>query len=110
MVRLIFQWYTDGEGDDSSLSLYAIAKKLSLAGIPAPSHTNRRNARNVWNGACISRILKSTTYKGQWCYNADNRTKREILDVFDAKITVKDGSATLSYSLPTPVSIELHLS
>jgi len=42
--------------------------------------------------------------------NANSKTKREILDVFDAKVTVKDGIATLSYSLPTPVSIELHLS
>lgn len=70
VIRLIFQWYTQGDGDGGPYSLYEIAKRLSEAGIPAPSHENRKNARYIWNEVCIARIISSTTYKGEWRYNA----------------------------------------
>jgi len=70
VVRLIFQLYTTGDDKGGPYSLYEIAKRLSLAGIPAPSNENRKSSRHIWNANCIGRILKSTTYVGEWQYNA----------------------------------------
>ena len=70
VVRLVFELYTRGDEDGGPYSLYEIAKRLSIAGIPAPSGENRKNARHIWNANCIGRLLKCTTYIGEWQYNA----------------------------------------
>ncbi|HQE91714.1 MAG TPA: recombinase family protein [Anaerolineae bacterium] len=70
VVRLIFQWYTQGYEEKSTMSLYAIAKRLSEAGIPAPSNRQRKRAQHIWNTTTISRMLSNPTYKGEWHYKA----------------------------------------
>lgn len=71
IVRLIFQLYTRGDDDGGTYSLYAIAKRLSQNGVPAPSTENRKNPRHIWNEICVGRILSSKTYIGEWQYRAN---------------------------------------
>lgn len=66
VVRLIFQLYTEGDGDSGPLSINAIAKRLSEAGIPTP----RKRKYSGWEPSSVSRMLKNPTYKGQWEYKA----------------------------------------
>ncbi|HNT77148.1 MAG TPA: recombinase family protein, partial [Anaerolineae bacterium] len=78
VVRLIFQWYTEGEENSGPLALYAIAKRLSMAGIPAPSHTNRKRERHVWNSVGVARIIKSTTYRCKGLSSPQNYAKISV--------------------------------
>lgn len=55
VVQQIFAWYTDPE---QRLSLYAIAKQLSEAGLPTPTGQPR------WNVASVRGILKNPAYTG----------------------------------------------
>ena len=55
IVYQIFAWYTDPE---QRLSLYAIAKQLSEAGLPTPTGQSRGNV------ASVRGILKNPAYTG----------------------------------------------
>ena len=68
VVRLIFQWYTIGDGKSGPLAQYAIAKRLTGAGIPTPS---ARHNTGVWTMTHVSRIVKNSIYKGEWVYTAN---------------------------------------
>jgi site-specific DNA recombinase len=51
IVRLIYVWYTEGDGDSKSLSIFEITKKLSEARIPTPGESRnykRIRASGIW--------------------------------------------------------------
>jgi site-specific DNA recombinase len=60
VVRLIYQWYTVGDGDSSPMSIRAIVYKLRDLGA---CREGRR-----WSKSTVQRILSSETYAGTWYY------------------------------------------
>jgi site-specific DNA recombinase len=63
IVRLVFQWYTVGDGERGPMSLRAIAIKLTEMGVP----TAKRNS-DTWRVSTIHDMLKNETYAGTWHY------------------------------------------
>jgi len=70
VVRLIYQWYTRGDGNRKTLTQRAIAVKLSEAGIetPSPAVGQRKKESHIWSASTIRHILLSETYKGVFVY------------------------------------------
>lgn len=66
IVRLIFQWYTQGDETQIPLSLRAIAERLDEMGAAPPNH--RRNAAQHWIPATLRGILTNEIYIGQAYY------------------------------------------
>ncbi len=81
VVRLIFQLFTRGDDKNPPLSLYRIAKHLSAAGVPAPSNTLRTRGECIWCTSAIMRILKRSTYKGEWTYHASDTDEDFVISV-----------------------------
>lgn len=63
IVRMIFDWYINGDEHGHMMSLYTIAERLTEMGIPTPSGINRG-----WRGEVIRVMLMSETYCGIWHY------------------------------------------
>jgi len=67
IIRMIYQWYIEGDGDESPMAIYSIAEKLSLMGIPTPDggRGKRRRIRpGIWAANTIQRFLNNETYSG----------------------------------------------
>ncbi|OQY99604.1 MAG: hypothetical protein B6D41_00845 [Chloroflexi bacterium UTCFX4] len=83
IVRLIYQWYVDGDEHGARLSDRAIALRLTEMGILAPgerqSGIHRKRGKTFWNHAMIGNILTNELYAGTWRYGIDtnDQTKRE---------------------------------
>lgn len=82
VVRLIFAWYTIGDGDDGPLSIYAITKRLTELGVPSRADNDPKIAKQSeygrWNRASVRNILRREAYAGIWHYGkvALNGTRR----------------------------------
>ncbi len=75
IVRLIFQWYTTGDGAGGALSMTAIKNALDAMCAPTYEdtrqvHTKKRK-HGVWARGTISKILSNETYAGLWRYHRD---------------------------------------
>jgi site-specific DNA recombinase len=73
IVRLIFRWYTIGDGESGPMGLRKIANKLTETGVPTPTDNGRRNAfkkrqPGQWSHLTIWGIITKTTYIGRWQY------------------------------------------
>jgi site-specific DNA recombinase len=70
MVRLIFQWYTDGDENGDKLGAYQIARRLSERRIPTKDDTagyvKRKKEPGVWGKSTVQKILTNETYTGVW--------------------------------------------
>jgi site-specific DNA recombinase len=74
IVRLIFQWYVNGDETGKHLSQHQIATRLSELGILNPSATGGRKsprvsigrAPNMWNTTTITFLLSNEAYSGIW--------------------------------------------
>ena len=88
LVKLIFQWYTQGDEEGNLLSLYAIAKRLTEAGVATPRKS--KSGRALWYSSTIARMLRNTTYKGVSEYqvsaagNGEELFKVEVPALVDA--------------------------
>jgi site-specific DNA recombinase len=70
-VRLIFEWYTSGDGDGELLSIYAIQQKLNSLGLPSPAdvrggNIHKHRPHGQWSKATVGRLLQTETYAGTW--------------------------------------------
>jgi site-specific DNA recombinase len=94
IVGLIFQWYTEGDGDSPPIAARGIAKKLSA--LRVPTYQDVKNAEHVaagksgkygrkrrefgeWGNGTIANILSNESYTGVWHYGkrgADVHGKR----------------------------------
>jgi site-specific DNA recombinase len=78
VVRLIFEWYTVGNGKQSPMSTQGIKRALTEMKIPTSSDLKncscpkRVTGYGEWNTTSIWRMLRSTTYIGLWYYGEDN--------------------------------------
>jgi len=90
IVKLIFQWYLYGDGENGNLSLNAIARRLTQMGILTRGdkfrHVAKKRGRGVWQPATVRKILGNETYTGIWHYgktkmvNDGNSRKRTPMD------------------------------
>lgn len=78
IVKLIFQWYTEGDGKQGPMSIRSIRRALSEMKVPTGS--DLRNAScykkvtgyGEWNSTSLWRMLRNETYIGIWHYGAEN--------------------------------------
>ncbi|HOU16119.1 MAG TPA: recombinase family protein [Anaerolineae bacterium] len=75
VVRLIFEWYTQGDGESGPLPQREVAKRLTAAGIPTSRSTRR--TRQAWTPSTLLRILRNPAYKGLWIYRTTNPDNSE---------------------------------
>ena len=73
-VRMIFRWYTEGDGEDGPMSIRTIRQQLT--DMHVPTCTDRRGlnvpkvrGRAEWEAATIGQILRNETYAGTWHYD-----------------------------------------
>ena len=93
IVRLIFEWYTVGDGESSGLAINAIARKLSEMGVPRPSGRGKGWARST-----VAEILSNETYAGIWHYGKKSKK--------DGEWAWNPQSYWLSLEVPAIVSCE----
>jgi len=73
IVRMIFDWYVNGNGTGERMSAPKIATRLSEMDIPtwvdihAPTY-NKQRRYGVWSGGVVAKILRRELYKGVWYY------------------------------------------
>lgn len=80
IIRLIFKLYTQGD-ETGTYSIYRIANYLTDAGIPSLSKHKRKRPLHVWDKSTVGRILKTTTYKGEWQYTINGGEEHYIVRV-----------------------------
>ncbi|MDL1911535.1 recombinase family protein [Chloroflexi bacterium CFX6] len=69
IVRMIFDWYANGDEHGGMMSLVSIAQRLTDMGIPArQSLQSRRRQAAGWRGDGIWKIITNETYNGVWRY------------------------------------------
>ena len=70
VVRLIYQWYVDGDEEGKRLSIAAIAKRLSEMKIPTPGERragyNRTRESGMWNVNEVLIVISDEVYAGVW--------------------------------------------
>jgi site-specific DNA recombinase len=62
IVKKIFQWYVEGDGENGPISLRAISSKLDILGISPPSY--RSKVAPFWYPNSIRVILTNSIYTG----------------------------------------------
>ena len=69
---MVYQFYLDGDGQNSPLSMLGIATKLTELGIPTRgdkhAHVAKKHGPGVWTAGMVRNILKNETYTGTWHY------------------------------------------
>jgi site-specific DNA recombinase len=70
-VRLIYEWFTEGDGDGEPLSIYAIQQKLNSLRVPSPAdvrpgNIHKHRPRGQWSKSTVARLLQTETYAGTW--------------------------------------------
>src|SRR6266496_4788102 len=70
IVRMIFDWYINGDEHGHMMSLYTIAERLTGMGIPTPSNAKGlfQGRGQGWRGEVVRQLLTSETYYGIWRY------------------------------------------
>lgn len=77
-VRLIFEWYTVGDGEQGPLSMWAISRRLTELRVPTCADLRNtkkgavaKTARSYgqWEPGVTGQILKNETYAGTWWYD-----------------------------------------
>jgi site-specific DNA recombinase len=91
IVRLIFEWYVQGDGESSPLSMSAIAKRLTDLGVPTcvdvrpEAHlNNKKRAKGNWGYTSVGHILNNEIYLGTWYYGrgrGDSHPRDEWIEV-----------------------------
>jgi site-specific DNA recombinase len=73
VVRLIFTWYTKGDGEGGPMTIGTITKRLTELQIPTyidlhPVKNLKVRGHGEWYRASVHRILGCQTYTGLWHY------------------------------------------
>jgi site-specific DNA recombinase len=70
VVKMVYDWFLIGNGDEKPLSIRAISLKLTELGIPTRGdkvkHVAKKFGHGVWQAAMVTHILKNETYTGTW--------------------------------------------
>ena len=72
IVRLVYQWYLYGDGQNGPISMRSIAARLTEMGIPTRGdkheHIAKKRPYAVWAACMIKHILVNEAYIGVWHY------------------------------------------
>jgi site-specific DNA recombinase len=71
IVRMIYRWYTSGDGSGEPMTVYSITKRLSEMRVTTPGEKSgaaRKRKPGMWKQGTVHRILKNETYAGIWRY------------------------------------------
>ncbi|MBN1813041.1 MAG: recombinase family protein [Anaerolineae bacterium] len=72
IVRLMFQWYTEGDETGTRLSMRGIAKRLAEMAVPTWGDIHGMTAKKAgfaqWRSTTVREMLRSRTYMGLWGY------------------------------------------
>jgi site-specific DNA recombinase len=72
IVRMVYDWYLNGDERGVPMSANAITKRLTNMGIPTrgdkQSLVAKKYGKGVWQRAMIIHILTNETYTGNWYY------------------------------------------
>lgn len=68
IVRLIFDWYANGDGSGQRLSMHAIADRLTGMGVPTVNGIQNGKHGTLWARRTINNMLTNETYAGVWHY------------------------------------------
>lgn len=70
IVRMIYEWYVHGAGDDRPLSIWAIACRLSAMKVPTPCSRNNRKCvrKGMWSRTTLHHMLTNELYIGVYRY------------------------------------------
>ncbi|MBE7433119.1 MAG: recombinase family protein [Anaerolineales bacterium] len=72
VVRMIFDWYINGDERGVRLSANGIAKKLTRMRVPTrgdrEEHVAKKHGRGVWQRAMVIHVLTNETYTGTWYF------------------------------------------
>lgn len=80
-VRLVYQWYTTGDGMIGPLAISAIVKRLNALGIAPYSVArglDRPDTSKGWVRSVVHRLLQSEVYAGVWTYGKDSDNPIEV--------------------------------
>lgn len=88
IVRMIFDWYANGDENGQIMSLYRIAARLTDMQIPSPSIVKRSAGNKIraggWSTGLLQRLITTETYAGVWRYGKqsgkDGRGGRRAID------------------------------
>jgi len=67
VVRSIFDWYVNGDGNNGFLSLYHVARKLNQNNVPLPDYS-RKHIGERWIRSTVKGILNNEIYAGVTAY------------------------------------------
>ena len=91
IVRLIFNWYVNGDETGQRLSAGKIARRLSEMKIQTPGETNsgyhRTRESGMWRPGGVLDIISSETYAGVWRFGVrigptrNKRPKEEWIEI-----------------------------
>ncbi|MBL6961163.1 MAG: recombinase family protein [Anaerolineales bacterium] len=90
VVRLIFQWYLEGDDSGKRLSANQVSKRLSEMGFPTPGELKgyrRKHKGGMWRAGTVLSIIASETYAGIWRFGMrigptrHTRPKEEWIEV-----------------------------
>lgn len=80
IVRMVFDWYTEGDEKGDRLSSIKIADRLSEMGVPTWADTNgagwshlKTTENGHWANATILCVLHNEVYKGDWHYGKQKK-------------------------------------
>ncbi len=72
IVRLVFEWYLYGGGNELPLSMNAITVRLTELRVLTRgdkfSHVAKKRDPGVWSSPMVRHILRNETYTGTWYY------------------------------------------
>jgi len=75
IIRLIFTWYTEGDGQSGPMGMADIIRKLHEIGAPTYADLHQPEAKKLgwarWSRASIYNIFKNETYAGVWHYGKE---------------------------------------
>jgi site-specific DNA recombinase len=86
VVRMIYGWYTEGDGESGVMGVSKIAHRLTDMGTPTFADrrpwqgVSKQRDRGTWARSTVIRMLKNATYAGVWHYGKDSDSG-EFLEV-----------------------------
>lgn len=101
IVKMIYTWYLEGDGESGPMPIRTINRRLSEIGVPIPQYGVLKG--NRWAHQTVRKILKNETYAGRWTYGKTRRGK--IND--PANYIFVDVPAIVSRDLYNKVQIKL---
>jgi site-specific DNA recombinase len=81
VIRLIFEWYALGDGENGPLSMRAITRRLREMQVPTyadrreDAHSQKtQHGRGYWHHSVVSSYLRNETYAGTWRHKSSGIT------------------------------------